>query len=66
MCSVRCGCWGRSSDKCRVATEEEEYRLRLVTPAVNAFVADRASGVMEECMAALGGQGYMEENGFGT
>ena len=52
--------------ECGVASEEEEKRLRLMTPAVKAFAADRASGVMEECMAALGGQGYMEENGFGT
>jgi alkylation response protein AidB-like acyl-CoA dehydrogenase len=52
--------------ECGVATAEEELRLRLMTPAVKAFAADKASHVMEECMAALGGQGYMEENGFGT
>lgn len=52
--------------ECGVATEEEEMRLRLLTPAVKAFAADKACAGMEECMAALGGQGYMEESGFGT
>lgn len=52
--------------ECGVATEEEAMRLRLLTPAVKAFASDRASYVMEECMTLLGGQGYMEETGFGT
>ncbi|THG95381.1 hypothetical protein EW026_g6265 [Hermanssonia centrifuga] len=52
--------------ECGVASEGEEMRLRMLTPAVKAFTSDKASGAMEECMAALGGQGYMEENGFGT
>lgn len=52
--------------ECGTATQEEELRLRLLTPAVKAFAADKASYVMEECMTALGGQGYMEETGFGT
>lgn len=51
--------------ECDVATEEEEFRLRMLTPALKAFAADKACTVMEECMAALGGQGYMEEAGFG-
>lgn len=51
--------------ECGSATEEEELRLRMLTPAVKAFAAEKASGLMEECMAALGGQGYMEEVGFG-
>jgi len=53
-------------NECRVATEEEELRLRLLTSAIKAFAAFHASVIIEECMAALGGQGYMEENGFGT
>lgn len=51
--------------ECNVATKEEELRLRLLTPAVKAFGAHHASAAMEECMTALGGQGYMEEDGFG-
>ncbi len=51
--------------ECGVATEEEEFRLRLLTPAIKGFAADKASSVIEECMAALGGQGYMEETGIG-
>ena len=52
--------------ECGVATPAEADRLRLMTPAVKAFASDRASYVMEECMALMGGQGYMEETGFGT
>ncbi|KAL4251826.1 acyl-CoA dehydrogenase family protein [Abortiporus biennis] len=52
--------------ECGVASEEEELRLRFLTPAVKAFGAQNASVALEECMASLGGQGYMEENGFGT
>lgn len=52
--------------ECKVATEEESLRLRMLTPAVKAFAADRASFVIEECMTMLGGQGYMEETGLGT
>ncbi|KAG9125609.1 hypothetical protein FRC07_006876, partial [Ceratobasidium sp. 392] len=46
-------------------TEEEGRRLRLLTPVLKAFAAERAVGGMEECMAALGGLGYMEETGIG-
>ncbi|GJE98277.1 acyl-CoA dehydrogenase-like protein [Phanerochaete sordida] len=52
--------------ECGVATPQEADRLRLMTPAVKAFASDRASYVMEECMSLMGGQGYMEETGFGT
>ena len=52
--------------ECNVSTKEEEERLRLLTPAVKAFGAYHASAAMEECMAALGGQGYMEEDGIGV
>ncbi|KAL6304350.1 acyl-CoA dehydrogenase/oxidase [Sparassis latifolia] len=52
--------------ECGVATQEEELRLRLLTPAIKAFAADKACAAMEECMTALGGEGYMVENGFGT
>lgn len=52
--------------ECGRATEEEEMRLRLLTPAVKAFAAEKACAAMEECMTMLGGQGYMEETMFGT
>ncbi|KAF9013268.1 acyl-CoA dehydrogenase/oxidase [Cyathus striatus] len=52
--------------ECGVATTEELQRLRILTPVAKAFAAEKASTGMEEAMAALGGAGYMEENGFGT
>lgn len=51
--------------ECGAATEEDEFRLRMLTPAAKAFAAEKACTVMEECMAAMGGQGYMEELSFG-
>ncbi|CAL1712945.1 unnamed protein product [Somion occarium] len=52
--------------ECGVASEEEELRLRMLTPAAKAFAAHYSSIAMEECMAALGGMGYMEETGIGS
>ncbi len=46
----------------RKASQEETDLLRLLTPTLKALAAHYACGGMEECMAALGGQGYMEEN----
>ncbi|KAF8598094.1 acyl-CoA dehydrogenase domain-containing protein [Ceratobasidium sp. AG-I] len=46
-------------------TGEEGRRLRLLTPVLKAFTAEYAVGGMEECMASLGGLGYMEETGIG-
>jgi alkylation response protein AidB-like acyl-CoA dehydrogenase len=51
--------------ECGTANEEEKARLRLLTPVLKAYAAMRAVGGMQECMAALGGQGYMEETGIG-
>ncbi|KAJ6631482.1 acyl-CoA dehydrogenase NM domain-like protein [Mycena sp. CBHHK59/15] len=51
--------------ECMVATTEENARLRLLTPTVKAFTALKSVSAMEECMAALGAQGYIEETGFG-
>lgn len=51
--------------ECDVADAEEAQRLRLLTPVLKGFAAMRAVGGMEDCMAALGGQGYMEETGIG-
>lgn len=47
------------------ALPEDLAMLRLFTPLVKGYVATYAVGGMEECMVALGGQGYMEENGIG-
>ncbi|KAG6890631.1 hypothetical protein C0995_006607 [Termitomyces sp. Mi166 len=51
--------------ECGVADEGELKRLRMLTPTVKAFAAEKACAGMEEAMSALGGAGYMEENGFG-
>lgn len=51
--------------ECGTSNEDEERRLRLLIPAVKAFVSDKAVAAMEDCMACLGGQGYMEENVIG-
>ena len=51
--------------ECNVASEEEELRLRMLTPAAKAFAAHYSTIAMEECLAALGGMGYMEETGIG-
>ncbi|KAI0320518.1 hypothetical protein OF83DRAFT_1104307 [Amylostereum chailletii] len=48
--------------ECKTASDEETLRFRVLTPVVKGFAADKAVAAMEECMAALGGQGYMEEN----
>ncbi|KDQ11963.1 hypothetical protein BOTBODRAFT_34820 [Botryobasidium botryosum FD-172 SS1] len=52
-------------DEAGTATQNERLRLRMMTPVVKAFTSSRAVGGMEECMIALGGQGYMEENDIG-
>ncbi|KAG6886133.1 hypothetical protein C0992_004651 [Termitomyces sp. T32_za158] len=51
--------------ECGIADEAEVRRLRMLTPAVKAFAAEKACAGMEDAMAALGGAGYMEESGFG-
>lgn len=44
------------------ATARDEDLLRLLTPVAKAFAAGRAGRGIAECMEAMGGQGYMEEN----
>jgi alkylation response protein AidB-like acyl-CoA dehydrogenase len=51
--------------ECGTATLSEQRRLRMLTPVAKAYTADKACAAMEEAMAAMGGAGYMEENGFG-
>ena len=51
--------------ECNVASPEEQRRLRILTPVVKAFAAERACAAMEEAMVCLGGAGYMEENHIG-
>ena len=50
--------------ECGVASEGEELRLRLMTPAIKAFAAEKCPTAVEDCMTCLGGEGYMEENGI--
>lgn len=47
------------------ASREEQGRLRILTPILKAFAAEKCCAAMEDAMTTLGGQGYMEENGFG-
>lgn len=51
--------------ECGTASSGEEARLRLLTPTIKAYAAQKASGGMEEAMGAMGGLGYMEETGIG-
>ncbi|KAJ3853375.1 acyl-CoA dehydrogenase/oxidase [Lentinula lateritia] len=51
--------------ECGVASAEEQNRLRMFTPLIKAFAAEKAVAAMEEAMAGLGGQGYMEETDIG-
>jgi alkylation response protein AidB-like acyl-CoA dehydrogenase len=45
--------------------KEVQARFRLLNPTLKAFASYHCVPAMEECMAALGGQGYMEETGLG-
>ena len=47
------------------ATQRERTRLRLLTPALKAFVATRATEAYLTLIESFGGQGYMEEVGMG-
>lgn len=51
--------------ECGIATSDELRRLRVLTPVAKAFAAEKACAGMEESMTAMGGAGYMEENGLG-
>jgi len=51
--------------ECGVASPGEQRRLRILTPIVKAFAAEKACAAMEEAMTCLGGAGYMEENQIG-
>lgn len=43
-----------------------EQRMRLFMPCFKAWSSKRATIGLAECMELMGGQGYMEENGFST
>lgn len=47
------------------ASKREQTRLRLLTPALKAFIATRGSESYLTLLEAFGGQGYMEEVGLG-
>lgn len=47
-------------------SEQDKWRLRLLTPVVKSFSADVATKEMLALMESLGGQGYMMENEIGT
>ncbi|RPD55029.1 hypothetical protein L227DRAFT_588665 [Lentinus tigrinus ALCF2SS1-6] len=47
--------------ECGAAGVGEEARLRMLTPAVKAYAAERATGGMERAMGALGGLGLIRD-----
>jgi len=51
--------------ECQTADESARHRLRVLTPVLKAFCAEKGVQATIECMTALGGEGYMEENGIG-
>lgn len=51
--------------ECETTSADERHLLRIMTPTVKAFAAEKATAAMEEAMTALGGNGYMEENDLG-
>jgi hypothetical protein len=51
--------------ECGTASSAERARFRLLNPTVKALAAHHACAGIEECMVALGGQRYMEENDIG-
>lgn len=51
--------------ECETAGQSERQRLRVLTPVLKAFCAEKGVQATIECMTALGGEGYMEENGIG-
>ena len=51
--------------ECETSTPDELHRLRMLTPVVKGYTTEKACTGMEEAMTAMGGAGYMEENGFG-
>ena len=51
--------------ECQTADESAQHRLRVLTPVLKAFCAEKGVQATIECMTALGGEGYMEENGIG-
>jgi len=52
---------GKSEHK--LATEQEEEVLRLLTPITKLYTGKRAVSVVSEGIEMLGGQGYMEDTG---
>jgi len=51
--------------ECQTADEYAQHRLRVLTPVLKAFCAEKGVQATIECMTTLGGEGYMEENGIG-
>lgn len=47
------------------ASPSQASALRMITPALKAFIATRASESYMILIESMGGQGYMEENGLG-
>ena len=50
--------------ECSNATKEEEILFRLLTPLLKLYTAKQAVSVTSECLEALGGTGYMEDEPY--
>lgn len=48
-------------DECGEATEDEQARLRLLTPVAKLYTAKQAVAVASEAIEAFGGAGYIED-----
>jgi len=48
--------------ECKVATQEEDLMLRLLTPLLKLYTAKQSIAVTSECLESLGGTGYMEDS----
>ena len=56
--------WLIGKAECGTVTPDELRRLRMLTPVVKGYAAEKACTGMEKAMSAMVG-GVMEENGFG-
>ncbi|CAH1231673.1 ACAD8 [Branchiostoma lanceolatum] len=51
---------------CKMASEQDELMLRLITPITKLYTAKQAIAVCSEGLESFGGQGYIEDTGLPT
>ncbi|XP_063000282.1 acyl-CoA dehydrogenase family member 11-like [Elgaria multicarinata webbii] len=52
-------------EETKMATEQDQHMLRLLTPVVKLYTGKQAVAVASEGLECFGGQGYMEDTGLG-